>query len=667
MNALHASSSGLAAVFLRDGGTVSSEQVNTLSAALHPFGAHAVAWRGGPAALVRRTSASDRRPAAAGEGSPILFDGFLRRRGKLAAALGLAPGEADRQPDGALFARAWTRWGPDAAARADGEFAFAAWNGPARTLVAGCSPWTAPPLCFHVNGRRAVVASAPRGVFALGDLPRRLDDERLSNSLGGFYGDPRRTYYRDVRNLLPGEMLTVTPETHGVRRYHDPAEHVRPGRPAGSVPAGHVEEARDLLRRAVRSALRAGDPAVLLSGGLDSPAVALAALDVLAESPAAAALLSFTSYPEPGWDGRAPAHKSADERPLVRELAARHPALDARFVDAAGLGFDHLLEPTIALAEAPPRNVMNLVWVHECLRQARAAGRRAVLTGEGGNLSFSLSGHERLAELLGAGRPRALWRAAGAPVRGRVGATRLLLGRAALPWLPPPLQRAVLRCVRGRRQRMPPPFGAVHPGYARATRLVERIRAQGGWPYRPLARSCAEAQLQGHTSAMRQSDARAVKRALATLHGVALREPLNDRRLVEWCLGLPAEAFFDRGRPRLLARRVLRGRVPRALFSAPRGLQAADWHLRLTRALPGIRATLDDWRGDPEVAGRIDLDRLSRLLDTWPAETPRGVRDHPEFPLARVGLGHALAAGTFIRWVGRGYGKPPDEPAPDRS
>ena len=659
MNALHASSSGLAAVFLRDGGTVSRERAGALSAALRPFGAHPGVWRGGPAALVRRTSASGRHPVAAGEDGPILFDGFLRRRSELAAALGLAPGAADRLPDGALFARAWTRWGAAAAARADGEFAFVAWDGPARTLVAGCSPWTAPPLCFHVNGRRAVVASAPRGVFALGDLPRRLDDERLSNCLVGFHGDPRRTFYRDVRNLLPGEVLTVTPETHGVRRHHDPAEHVRPARPAGRAAAGHVEETWDLLRRAVRSALRAGDPAVLLSGGLDSTAVAVAALDVLAEFPSAAALLSFTSCPEPGWDGRA--RKPADERPLVRELAGRYPALGARFVDAAGLGFDHLLEPTIALAEAPPRNVNNLVWGHECLRLACAAGRRVVLTGGGGNLSFSQSGHERLAELLGAGRLRALWRAAGAPVRGRVGAARSLLRRAALPWLPPSLQRAVLRCVKGPRP-MPPPFSAVHPGYARATRLAERARAQGFGPYRPRARSCAEAQLQGHTSPMRQGDERAVVRALETLHGVALREPLNDRRLLEWCLGLPAEAFFDRGRPRLLARRLLRGRVPPALLSAPRGGQSADRHVRFTRALPGIRATLDDWRGDPEVAERIDLDRLSRLLDTWPAETPLSARDHPEFRLARVGLGRALAAGTFIRWVGRGYEKPPDEP-----
>ena len=654
-------------MFLRDGGTVSRERAGALSAALHPFGAHADVWRSGPAALVSRAARTpaarapgDRAPAAAGEGSPLLFDGFLAAREELAAALGLAPGEADRQPDGALFARAWTRWGAAAAARVGGEFAFVVWDGPARTLVAACSPWMAPPLCFHVNRRRAVVATAPRGVFALGDLPRRLDDERLSNSLIKAYRDPRRTYYRDVRALLPGEMLTVTPETHGVRRHHDPAEHVRP---AGPAAADHVEATRDLLRRAVRDALRAGAPAVLLSGGLDSPAVAVAALEVLAESPAAAALLSFTSCPEPGWDGRAPAHVTADERPLVRALAARYPALDARFVDAAGLGFDHLLEPTISLAETPLHVVSNRPLVHECLRMARAAGRRVVLTGLSGNCSFSLFGHARLAELLGAARLPSLWRAAGAPVRGRFRAARSLLG-AALPWLPPPFRRAVLRCVGGPRP-MPPLSSPIHFGYARATRVAERARAQGFGPlYRPLARSCAEIQLRLLNSPVRQGDLRTLKRALETLHGVAYRDPLGDRRLVEWCLGLPAEAFFDRGRPRLLARRLLRGRVPPALLSAPRGLQAADWHLRLTRALPGIRATLDDWRGDPEVAERIDLERLWRLLDTWPAETPLSARDHPEFRLARGGLGRALAAGTFIRWVGRGYEKPPDAPRP---
>ncbi len=665
MNAVAGPTSALAAVFLRDGGSVSRERVASLSAALRPFGNYVDLWRGGSEALIRRADRSpaarapeDRQPTAAGDGSLILFAGFLSHRDELAGALRLPPGDTARQSDSALFARAWTRWGRDAVGRVDGEFAVVVWDRPARTLVAACSPWAAPPLCFHVNRRRAVVATAPRGVFGWGDLARRLDDERLSNCLIGHHGDPRRTYYRDVLNLLPGEMLTVTPEAHDIRRYHDPVAPVRPPRPT----ANYVEEARHRLREAVRDALCSPElPAILLSGGLDSPAVAVTALEILAESPThqSATLLSFTSHPEPDWDGRAPENRSGDERPLVRELAARYPALDIRFVDAAGLGFDHRLEQTIALAEVPPRNVGNLVWIHESLRTARTAGRRVVLGGDSGNLTLSLTGQERLAELLGTARLRELRHAVG-PFTGR--SVRSLL-RHALPWLPPLFQRAVLRRL-GAPVAMPPPFSAIHRGYARTTRLAERARAQAFGPYRPLPRSLRESQLLGLTSPIRQGDGRAVMWALKTLHGVALRDPLGEGRLVESCLGMPGEQFFDRGRPRLLIRQLLRGRVPPAFLSAPRGLQAADWHLRYTRALPRIRETLGDWRHDPAVAERLDLDRLLRLVDTWPAKTPLSARDHPEFRLARTGLGRALAAGTFIRWVERGYEQaPPDETA----
>ena len=145
----------------------------------------------------------------------------------------------------------------------------------------------------------------------------------------------------------------------------------------------------------------------------------------------------------------------------------------------------------------------------------------------------------------------------------------------------------------------------------------------------------------GLTSPIRQGDGRAVMWALKTLHGVALRDPLGEGRLVESCLGMPGEQFFDRGRPRLLIRRLLRGRVPPAFLSAPRGLQAADWHLRYTRALPRIRETLGDWRHDPAVAERLDLGppvavgRYVACQDAPERSRPPRVQARPDGPRPR--------------------------------
>lgn len=58
------------------------------------------------------------------------------------------------------------------------------------------------------------------------------------------------------------------------------------------------------------------------------------------------------------------------------------------------------------------------------------------------------------------------------------------------------------------------------------------------------------------------------------------------------------------------------GRLSAEVLSARHGLQGADRHLRLGRNLPRIRHTFEGWRSDPEVAGRIDRDRLLRVLDT---------------------------------------------------
>ena len=152
-----------------------------------------------------------------------------------------------------------------------------------------------------------------------------------------------------------------------------------------------------------------------------------------------------------------------------------------------------------------------------------------------------------------------------------------------------------------------------------------------------------------------QGDARAQHLAMQVIHGVADRDPLGERRLVEWCLGIPSKLYFHGGRTRRLIRLLMRDRLPEEILSGPPARQAADRHLHLSRALPRIREMLNGWRGDPAVAGRIDLDRLLRVVDTWPASAPLSPRDHPDHLIVTSGLDRAISAGRFIRWVERGY------------
>ena len=646
----------MAAVFLRDGRPMAPERFANVSAALRLFGPHAVERCDGSAGLARIAldpftpkDGGAQGVVEAGGGSLVLFDGVLHHRTEAIAALALDPGEARRCSDAVLFTRAWERWDVDAALRVEGEFAVVVWDAGRHTLTALCSPLSSPPLHFSVSPRRVIVASAPRAIFAWGDLPRRLDDAQLASNLIGDYRDTRASFYEGVQSLAPGEALTVTPAADRIRRYYDLAERAELARPPAR--ADYVAAGRDLLRRAVGDALNAPETlAIMLSSGLDSQTLAATALDLLDDRPAAAELLAFTQCPEPGWDGRTPGGLPGDERPLARKLAERRPALDLRFAYASGIGTDGLddrSDRVIELAELPPRSI-NMHRNHECRGLARAAGRRTVLTGRWGNATLSHNGHARLTSLLRAGRLSTLWREAAGLPPGRLGRFSPLLRHAVAPMLSDRLYRVVGALAYGDAGWRG--YSAIHPDFARETRVDERARAHG---FDPFARGAASRRRQQIDLLSYGVDDASTHLAMRTIHGVSERAPIGDRRLVEWCLGLPDEQYLSRDGSRLLIRRLMRNRLPPEVLATPRALQCADWHLRLSRGLPRVRDMLHDWRGDPAVAGRLDLDRLLRVVNDWPVETPLSRSDHPDHLMAWPGLDRALVAGRFIRWAQR--------------
>lgn len=649
--------SALAVVFARDGTTVAPSRVLGLSRALRAFGPDAVESCSGPVGLVRRTAqpitdedAFDRQPIELEDGRLVLFCGFLPHRGELAQALGLSGRRAERLSDGALFAQAWQRWGEEAALQAEGQFAAVVWDPARRTLTAACSPLDAPPLCYSLTRRRAVVSTVPRGVFAWGDLPRRLDDERLASRLIGRHGSWRRTYYEGVQCLGPGEMLKVGPERSAVVRYYDLDEQAAPV----EASEDYLAATDQLLRRAVSGALRSRrTPAVLLSGGMDSPTVAVTALAALAEAAPESRMVSFTARPASGWEYPLGPNVVGDESPLVRKLAEKHPRLDARFFDVAGVPVDHLLDRVVELAEGPPRNVENLPWVHEGLRLARETGTRVVLTGGSGNATLSYDGLARFPSMLRAGRFGALlheswlW-------RGRW-SRRLPLMAAVAPYLHPGIVRMGMKLARVPGQLGRPGASPIQPDFAKDTRVYERAReAHWGYWSRPAKSSRAQ-RIRMLTMPMRQGDGRFVFHALRAVHGVAVRDPLGDRRLAEWCVALPGEAYWSRGEKRLLIRRLMHDRFPPEMRTGVSAVQAADRHMRFTRAMPRLREEMHEWRRDPEVAGRIDVDRLLRAVETWPARMPAAPNAHPDSGIVRWELCRTLAVGRFIRWVQRGY------------
>lgn len=565
-------------------------------------------------------------------GDHVLFCGHIDNRADLRAQLSV-PGTTDA----ALFAAAHAAWGQDAALRVIGSFAVIILDDAAQTLTLLRSPLVGPPLHIWHDADRSVVASSPRALFATGDVPRVLNEQKIADSLYLNYTDYQQGWFAGVTRLPAGHVARLTRSGMTLSRYHDPAA-IAQVRLASD--AEYLDAADSLLRAATDAALDGAlRPAVSLSGGYDSQAVAAYAL----RARPGQRLVGLTSVPQPGWDAVAGPGVFGDEWPYVDALAQMYPDLDAHRVQADDLSFDTKLDAMFLLTGVAPRNAMNQSWLHAVRMTARDLRCDRLLTGSWGNISFSYGGEGAISGWLARGHwlraAQEVW--AGGPRRY---APRRLWRQGLAPLLPD------LRLPRIGAQTPiddPRTWCALNPDYMARMRVAERAAEQGfDARFRMGASSGAIRLAMIGNGALEGAD---LDLGMTILHGIETRDPTAYRPLVEFCLGLPDDQFLRAGRKRWLAQRLLAGKVPpMVLREKRRGLQTADWALRLHRQRPDLLAELDRLAKDPDMAARFDLPGLRRTLHDWSGGTPK---DPVLAAQLRLALPRALVTARFIRHV----------------
>jgi len=129
--------------------------------------------------------------------------------------------------------------------------------------------------------------------------------------------------------------------------------------------------------------------------------------------------------------------------------------------------------------------------------------------------------------------------------------------------------------------------------------------------------------------------------------GIDQRDPTTDRRLIEFCLGVPEEQYFTAGEPKALARRAFAGRVaPEVIGMRGKGYQAVDWHEGLTAARGAVGEEIARLKECASAATAIDLARLGRMVENWPQD---GWEEQKVMAAYRLALLRAISIGHFLR------------------
>ncbi|MDH6115460.1 asparagine synthase (glutamine-hydrolyzing) [Kitasatospora sp. MAP12-15] len=229
-------------------------------------------WHSRHAVLAQRVDAAwtgSREPACVRQdGRPAavaVCDGYLHNARELWSAVG--PGET-AAPEGPSVAEvvlhAYLRWGAAAAQRLEGSFAFAVWDARGRELVLGRDRFGVKPLSYLPTEHGAVFSSDVAALAAHPLAAPEIDAEGLCALLTQLRS-PGRGTLRGMREVPPGHTVHLTPEGETSRRYW-----VLEARPHELDLAQTIQQVRGLLDDAVAGELHGTEPAVLLSGGLDS-------------------------------------------------------------------------------------------------------------------------------------------------------------------------------------------------------------------------------------------------------------------------------------------------------------------------------------------------------------------------------------------------------------
>lgn len=440
----------------------------------------------------------------------LLFDGRLDNREELDAQ--------EEESDAEVVLRLLTAGGWEALDRLVGPWALLFLDLREREVHLARDPTGERMLCWHADSGRIRIASEPA---ALGI--RDLDEATLACFFAVREPEPDATFFRSVKQVPPGCRMTFPGGR--LHRFWNPDLTLMRGSEAESA-----ERFRELVTTAVRAQLRAPGPAaVLMSGGLDSTTVAAHAARLVPREKRVRAI---------SWRFRELA--GADESEFAQAMMTA-ASLEPVWVEGDGCWPLRDLATSAVDPGLPFENPYRELHA-AAFAAAAAGGSRALLTGHFSDEMY----HGVDAWWLRDALARGDWPAAGSGMRDE-----LRWGSRPDVWTPG-LRRAL--------------------GVLLLGRAWERLRAlrKPGWltlygrrmlPRRSLqpARHPEQAETLLSPFAMMGI---AVEMRRARQHGVELRFPFRDRRLVEFALRLPAHHLARPGWRKRLVWRAAEGWLP---------------------------------------------------------------------------------------------------------
>ncbi|GAC1406679.1 MAG: amidotransferase 1, exosortase A system-associated [Burkholderiaceae bacterium] len=483
----------------------------------------------------------------------VVYNGEIYNYMDLMAEL-VALGHVFRtKSDTEVIVHAWEQWGEASVTRFQGIFAFGLWDRNQKTFFLARDQLGVKPLYYALlKDGRLIFGSELKSLRAIPEMVRKIDPRAVEDYFAYGYVPEPKTIYENVLKLSPGHTLAVKiGEPLGEpKQYWD-----TPFKP--HAPMSEADTAAELtsrLSKAVENQLVAERPlGAFLSGGVDSSAI-VAAMARLVDAPVNTCSIAFND----------PAY---DESKYATEIAQQFKTNHHReTVDTDDYG---LIDTLAGLYDEPYADSSAIPTYRVCQMARKRV--TVVLSGDGGD--ENLAGYRRYRYAMGEDRVRRMMpRAVREPLFGLLGkvypkadwAPRGFRAKTTFESLSRNLVDGYFHSVstlpdRLRQQLFSPKFRQELQGYQAIEVLREHAKTS------PTDEPLSMIQYLDFKTWLPGDICTKVDRA-SMAHGLEVRVPLLDHKLVEWISGLPPDMKLNNGEGKYIFKKSLESTLPRGIL-----------------------------------------------------------------------------------------------------
>ena len=470
----------------------------------------------------------------------LVMDGRVDNRQELSREL-INKGFFPRSDtDAELVLQAYQCWGEKCPEKIIGDFALVIWDGRKRQLFCARDIFGAKPFYYWSNHGTFLFGSDLRQIFANEIVPQEPNEGMIGEFLTDAVTSKEETLYRNIYRLAPAHCLIVTADRIQKIRYWNP--------PDGKEiyyrrDKEYAEHFLDIFTRVLRASMRSHRPVgAHLSGGLDSSSVVGLAQSLFRQGKLPENNFETFSLVFPGF--------GCDEgeyiQAVIEQWKVKNTSIDAnqiKFTEAQFRSGNYFPSPPNGRVLDPIRKL------------AQDKGIKVLLTGVGGD-EWLAGSTFHVADLLRQGRILELFRELQSG--GDSFSIRNVRRYGINPLLRSMIPASARRLIRLIRSGGTEP-ALIEPDFARRIDLNERIRNRSeATRFKSFARQDIWDSATGGWQALRfelenHDDAE---------FGIETRNPMNDRRIVEFALALPERQRSRQGELKFILREAMRGLIP---------------------------------------------------------------------------------------------------------